>query len=78
MSQTLKAPPPASAEITAASRVLNWLDAVLYTVLAIPLRLAVATIFWNSAMTKLANWETAVTMFAKEYKLPLLAPEVAA
>ncbi len=38
----------------------------------------VATIFWNSAMTKLANWETAVTLFAEEYKLPLLPPEVAA
>ena len=78
MNQTINAPAPASGEITLAGRVLNWLDAVPYTILAIPLRLAVATIFWNSAMTKLANWETAVTLFAEEYKLPLLPPEVAA
>ena len=57
---------------------LDWLNAVPYSVLAIPLRLAVATIFWNSAMTKLANWDTALTLFVEEYKLPLIPPELAA
>jgi putative oxidoreductase len=61
-----------------AGRVLRWLECVPYTVLAIPLRLAVATVFWNSAMTKLANWDTAVTLFVEEYKVPLLPPELAA
>ena len=60
------------------NRVRYWLERVPYTVLAIPLRLAVATIFWNSAMTKLANWDTAVALFVDEYRLPLLPPEVAA
>jgi putative oxidoreductase len=59
-------------------RVLGWLDAVPYTLLAIPLRLAVATVFWNSAMTKLANWDTAVALFVDEYKVPLIPPETAA
>lgn len=59
-------------------RVIRWLDDVPYSVLAIPLRFAVATVFWNSAMTKLANWDTAIALFADEYKVPLLAPEVAA
>jgi len=59
-------------------RVLRWLDGVPYTILAIPLRLAVATVFWNSAVTKLANWNTAVELFAEEYKVPLLPPELAA
>jgi putative oxidoreductase len=59
-------------------RVLRWLDAVPYTVLAIPLRVAVATVFWNSAMTKLANWDTAIALFVDEYKVPLLPPEVLA
>lgn len=54
------------------------LNAVPYWLLAIPLRLAVATIFWNSAMTKLANWDTALSLFAEEYKVPLLPPELAA
>ena len=59
-------------------RVIEWLDDVPYSVLAIPLRFAVATVFWNSAMTKLANWETALSLFTEEYKVPLLHPELAA
>jgi len=47
-------------------------------VLAVLLRFAVATVFWSSAMTKLANWDTAIALFVGEYKLPLLAPEIAA
>ena len=60
------------------ARVRGRLEAVPYALLALPLRLAVATVFWNSGMTKLANWETAVALFADEYRLPLLPPEVAA
>jgi putative oxidoreductase len=57
---------------------IRWLESVPYAFLAIPLRLAVSTVFWNSAMTKLANWDTAVALFADEYKVPLLPPELAA
>lgn len=57
---------------------LRWLDGVPYMLLAIPLRLAVAIVFWNSGTTKLANWDTAVALFTDEYKVPLLPPEVAA
>src|SRR5215471_7709322 len=71
-------PTPPRRLSTTVGRVIQWLDAVPYSLLAIPLRLAVATIFWNSAMTKLANWATAVALFEDEYKLPLLAPEIAA
>ena len=67
-----------SRAIVLIGRVRKWLESVPYSALAIPLRLAVATIFWNSALTKLANWDTAVTLFAEEYKLPLLPPELAA
>ena len=59
-------------------RVLQWLDAVPYSLLAVPLRLAVATVFWNSAMTKLANWDTALALFVDEYKVPLIPPEILA
>ncbi len=59
-------------------RALRWLDSVPYWLLAAPLRLAAATVFWNSAMTKLANWNTAVKLFIEEYKVPLLPPELAA
>src|SRR5438093_12889439 len=59
-------------------RIIQWLDRVPYSVLAVPLRFAVATVFWSSAMTKLANWDTAIALFTDEYKVPLLSPEVAA
>ena len=61
-----------------AKRAISWLERVPYAFLAIPLRIAVATIFWNSAMTKLANWQTTVELFTDEYKVPLLPPELAA
>ena len=60
------------------ARVIRWLDSVPYSLLAVPLRFAVATVFWNSAMTKLANWQTAVYLFTEEYQVPLLPPEIAA
>ena len=64
--------------MTLIGRVRCWLDGVPYALLAIPLRLAVATVFWNSGTTKLANWDTAVALFTDEYHVPLLPPEVAA
>ncbi|MGF6546150.1 DoxX family protein [Paraburkholderia youngii] len=63
---------------SAFQRAVQWLENVPYWLLAIPLRLAVATIFWNSAMTKLANWDAALQLFRDEYRLPLLPPDVAA
>lgn len=59
-------------------RIRAALERVSYSVLALPLRFAVATIFWNSAMTKLANWATAVALFTDEYHVPVLPPELAA
>jgi putative oxidoreductase len=58
--------------------VLRRLDGVPYALLALPLRAAVATVFWNSAMAKLANWDTTIELFTDEYKVPLLSPEIAA
>ncbi|HVB81542.1 MAG TPA: DoxX family protein [Candidatus Binataceae bacterium] len=59
-------------------RALNWLDAVPYTLLALPLRLAVATVFWNSAMAHLANWQTTMELFETDYRLPFVPPTPAA
>jgi putative oxidoreductase len=59
-------------------RALRRLDGVPYSVLAVPLRLAVAGVFWRSAMTKLANWDTALALFSDEYRVPLLPSELAA
>ncbi|HEX2940331.1 MAG TPA: DoxX family protein [Rhodopila sp.] len=64
------------------ARVAYWLRAHLesipYTILALPLRLAVATVFWNSGMTKLADWNATLALFSDEYSLPVLPPAIAA
>jgi putative oxidoreductase len=57
---------------------LRVLDRVPYALLALPLRAAVATVFWSSAMAKLANWDTTIALFVDEYRVPLLPPELAA
>ena len=59
-------------------RLSRRLDAIPYTLLALPLRLGVAVLFWNSAMAKLANWTTTLELFREEYKVPALPPEWAA
>ena len=59
-------------------RTLRWLESVPYWLLALPLRFAVATVFWNSGTSKLANWNTTIELFTEEYKVPVLTPEVAA
>jgi len=59
-------------------RATGLLDRVPYALLALPLRIGAAAVFWNSAMAKLANWDTTIELFTDEYKVPLLPPEFAA
>ena len=59
-------------------RAIDWLERVPYSLLAMPLRLAVATVFWDSAQTHLANWDTTLELFQTEYQVPLLPPVLAA
>jgi putative oxidoreductase len=59
-------------------RAIGLLDGVPYTLLALPLRVGAAAVFWNSAQAKLANWDTTIELFTEEYKVPLLPPELAA
>lgn len=57
---------------------LRRLESIPYWLLALPLRFAVATVFWNSGTSKLANWNTTIELFTEEYKVPVLPPEIAA
>ncbi len=69
---------PRAAFLRVPSTVIAALDAVPYGLLAIPLRLAVANVFWSSAMTKLASWDATLYLFQNEYHVPLLPPDIAA
>ena len=41
-------------------------------------RFAIAAVFWNSGLTKIASWQTTIVLFRDEYRVPLLPPELAA
>jgi len=41
-------------------------------------RLAIAGVFLRAGLTKLESWESTVALFADEYKVPVLAPDLAA
>jgi putative oxidoreductase len=41
-------------------------------------RLAIAGVFIRAGLTKIASWESTVALFANEYKVPVLPPDVAA
>ena len=58
--------------------VLERLEAIPYWVLAVPLRLGLAWIFWSAGQVKLMNWDTTLAMFRDEYQVPVLPPELAA
>jgi len=69
---------PVCASVGRIEWLLQQFERVPYAVLALPLRLAVATVFWNSGMTKLADWNATLSLFTDEYRVPLLPPELAA
>ena len=73
---------PRGALISTASVIVGQayrrLDRVPYWLLALPLRVAVAWVFWSSGMAHLANWETTLDLFETEYQLPFLPPGPAA
>jgi putative oxidoreductase len=47
-------------------------------VLQVMFRLSVASVFIKAGLTKIASWELTVQLFADEYKVPVLPPELAA
>jgi putative oxidoreductase len=54
------------------------LDRTPYSALALIARAATFTVFWRSGTTKLEDWPGTLSLFANEYKVPLLPPEFAA
>ncbi len=57
---------------------IGLLERVPYTLLALPLRVGAAAVFWLSGQAHLANWDTTIELFTEEYKVPLLPPDIAA
>jgi len=58
-------------------RVLPTLDSVSFLPV-FAMRLWIAEIFFSSGLTKLRDWDSTIALFADEYKVPVLPPELAA
>ncbi len=74
---TIALPLPASflARIAAARQLLAR---VPMAVLELMFRISVGAVFFKSGLVKIASWDTTVQLFADEYRVPLLPPDIAA
>jgi len=69
---------PVSGLRASLARGLDVLGRFPLPVLQVMFRLAVASVFIKAGLTKIASWETTVQLFADEYKVPVLSPDLAA
>ncbi len=58
--------------------ITGWFEAIPYWLIAVTCRIALAQVFWSSAQTHLANWQTTLFLFDSDYSLPFLPPVLAA
>ena len=63
----------------------GWADGALRLLGRFPLsllqlvfRLSVASLFFKSGYSKTLSWDTTILLFANEYRVPVLSPELAA
>lgn len=70
---------PASAGLRSRlGSVTAWLERFPMSVLLLVIRVGVGMVFVRAGLLKYRSWEFTVVLFRDEYKVPLLAPEVAA
>jgi len=61
-----------------ARRVYAQLGLLPLSLIQLMARFSLAVIFWRSGQAKIANWDLTLQLFANEYKVPILPPEIAA
>jgi len=69
---------PMSGVRSTIARALDVLGQFPLPLLQLMFRLAVASVFLKAGLIKISSWETTVQLFADEYKVPLLSPDLAA
>ena len=60
------------------ARALALLERVPVALPQLFFRAGMGVVFWRSAQSKLASWDTTILLFQEEYRVPLLPPEIAA
>lgn len=60
------------------SRLLNGLGRFPLALVVLFMRIGIGGTFFKSGLNKIQSWDSAVSLFAEEYKVPVLPPELAA
>jgi len=60
------------------NKAVGLTEAIPLSVIQLAARIAIAHVFWNSAQSKLLSWPITLQLFAMEYRVPLLPPDIAA
>ena len=63
---------------TRLATVTNFLHRLPLSLIQLLFRLAIAAVFLKGGLAKTANWMLTVQLFADEYQVPVLPPEIAA
>ena len=61
-----------------ARSIRKWLERFPLSILQLGMRIGVGMVFFNAGLLKYKSFEFAVKLFEDEYKVPILAPAVAA
>jgi putative oxidoreductase len=75
---TMTASPARSGLAGGLLAIRDVLERVPLSLVQLAARLAVTGVFLRAGIQKLQGWETTLALFAEEYRVPLLPPEVAA
>jgi putative oxidoreductase len=75
---TSTSPTTQSRPIALFDGVIAWFERIPYWLIAVTCRVALAQVFWSSAQSHLANWQTTLYLFGSDYSLPFVPPAVAA
>lgn len=78
ISMTTQAAPARPRLLAVYADVVDRLGHVPEALLLLLLRIGVAMVFWKAGTLKLQSWESTIFLFAEEYRVPLLSPEIAA
>jgi len=68
----------ASPGTTLVQTIVQKLNAIPYSVIALIARAATFSVFFRSGTQKLSDWSSTLLLFQNEYHVPILAPNVAA
>ena len=68
----------ASSGTTLVQTIVQKLNAIPYSAIALIARAATFSVFFRSGTQKLSDWSSTLLLFQNEYHVPILAPNVAA